>query len=909
MFRKSKAIISMAIIIAMFIAIPATVAANGTNHNQPWNENGFTFQMISNRLTIVDYTGPSGAITIPRTALNGQAVQAIGDSAFRNANLTSVTFSLPSSINTIAREAFWNSNLNSITLPGSVTFIGERAFRGTRLTQITIPASVTRIDNDAFRDATNLRDAHFEHMDGRNVSMGSNIFTNTASNFRITHPVNASHFGQNWYPPHPVNPTDAPFTGDSEWRWTTLTGNNIMITGYNANSNLATAERIEIPSQIGGRTVRRIQGRAFDHHPHLREVVIPNTVTNIETRAFNNNRFLTSAYFLHGDGSNVELSTDAFIGSHHSFSILFPYGARGFNTPTWQGFPARPADVEGIWEFTSLAGTNELMITRYNGTASIVEIPSVIDGRPVRYIGNDVIRSNTTITELIVPDSVVSIAANAVVNVPNLRIVRLRHLYADTLHLSGLAFSGFHRDFTIIFPGNATGFTTPTFVGFPAEPDLISANWEYTITAGAATITEYIGDEEHAEIPAYIGSTPVRVIASRAFTNNDTLLRVTIPATVTTIESNAFYNCRRLYAAHLLHTNAATLNRFARDSFVGVATYFRLIFPNNATGFTTPLWNGYFASPESDALTIRYGDFEYIIRREPAPGITDATRDVVIITRYLGTSADVEIPSAFRDITVTAIGDFAFQQNRSIRRVIIPASVTSFGHSSFLGASYLESARFLHTSGANLTLHSNTFRYTASNFTILYPPGAPGFSTPTWQGWSARPYTGTAAPPTTPGDTTPPTIPGADGALRNPLIHTTRTLDSTSPFMTRDGYMLQAPIFRLEPFAPNRQFSTSYVMVRVIADILGLDWSFNAQTNTATFSGYNAQNQFITMELTINSTTMRVNGVPREVRASAGVVPAISRDGRIFVPVMVFQDVFGVTIQWNAANRTVTVNP
>lgn len=908
MFRKSKVIMSMVIIMSMLIAIPATVAANGVNHQ--WNENGFQFQMINNQITIIYYTGPSGAITIPRTTLNGQTVQAIGERAFQNANLTSVTFSLPSSINTIAREAFRWSNVNSITLPGSVNFIGEGAFRGTRLTQVTIPASVTRIDNDAFRDATNLRDAHFEHMDGRNVSMGSHIFTNTANNFRITHPVNATHFGQNWYPPHPVDATDAPFTGDSDWRWTNLTGNNIMITGYDVNSSLATAERIEIPSQIGGRTVRRIQGRAFDHHPNLREVVIPNTVTNIETRAFNNNRFLTSAYFLHGDGSNVELSADAFIGSHNSFSILYPYGARGFSTPTWQGFPARPADVEGIWEFTSLAGTNELMITRYNGTATVVEIPSVIEGRPVRYIGNDVIRGNTTITELIVPDSVVSIAANAVVNVPNLRVVRLRHLYADTLQLSGLAFSGFHRDFTIIFPGNATGFTTPTFVGFPAEPDLISANWEYTITAGAATITEYIGDEEHAEIPAYIGGTPVRVIASQAFRNNDTLLRVTIPANVTTIESNAFYNCRRLYAAHLLHTDARTLNRFARDSFVGVATYFRLIFPNNATNFTTPLWNGYFAAPESDALTIRDGDFEYIIRREPAPGITDATRDVIIITRYFGTSADVTIPSTFTNITVTAIGDFAFQQNRSVRRVVIPASVTSIGHSSFLGAAYLESARFLHTDGTGLTLHSNTFRYTASNFTILYPPASTGFSTPTWQGWPARPYTG--APPTTPGPggtTPPPTTPGADGPLRNPLIHTTRVLDSHSPFMTRDGYVLQAPIFRLEPFAPNRQFSTSYVMVRVIADILGLDWSFNAQTNTATFSGYNAQNQFIRMELTINSSTMLVNGVPQEVRASAGVVPAISRDGRIFVPVMVFQEVFGVTIQWNGTNRTVTVNP
>ena len=899
MFKKPiKLTMSVAIVLAMFIStIP--VAAN-TNE---WEQNGFHFAYIRNEMTIIDYTGARGNITIPSRAPNNSWVYVIGERAFEGADITTVNFQANSRIHTIERAAFRRSNVSTINLPSSLETIAIEAFDDARLTRITIPASVQFIDDIAFRDNP-LREAHFEHLDGRDIWLGNNVFNRAASDFRITHRRQASNFGRNWYPPHPVYAVDSVNVNvsDDDWRWTTLAGNNIMITGIHFDSPLFDATRIEIPSHIGGRTVRRIQNRAFDNLPQLEEVVIPDTIVAIYPRAFDGNRWLRAAHFRHNDGDTVELASNAFAGSHHSFTIYFPYGARGFTTPTWQGFPTRPEDVEGVWDFMPLGGGIEMMLTRYNGNATVVEVPSFIDGRPVRYISSETFRDNNNITEIIIPDTVVHISANAVFNLSNLRVVRLRHMHADTLDLSGHAFSGMHRDFTIIFPADATGFTTPTWVGFPAEPDLISANWAYTVSGGVAAIDEYKGNEEIVEIPEYIGGSPVRSIATGAFRDNDTIQRVIIPAGINRIETNAFHNCINLYAAQLLHTNANQLNNFARDSFVGVAPHFRIIVPADARGFTNP-WNGYFTEPETDDLTIREGNFEFIIRREAAPGMAGATRDVVIITRYLGAEQEVTIPSTLGGFPVVGLGDFAFLQNHGVRRVIIPDTVINFGHSTFLGATNLESARFLHTNGTGIELHAATFRYTAATFTILYPPLSVGFSTPTWQGWPARPYTGAPGTPTIPG------TPGIPGNLLNPHILTTRTLNSHDPHMTRDHIVLQPPIFRLEPFAPNPQFSTSYVMTRVIADILGLETSFNDLTRTATFSGYNAQNQFIVMDLVINSATMTVNGVQREVRASAGVVPAIVRDDRIFVPVRVFEDVFGVTVRWNDANRTITVNP
>ena len=862
--------------------------ANATNFSNPWN--GFSTQ-------------PTGTTDIPNNAWdlellpNNQA--AIRNVPFNYRNNTRIV--IPSTM-TMAQG-----------VNRTVVAINADAFLNLpNLRYVEVPSTVARIYPNAFRNNSELRRVYLAHTNWNNIDIRSGAFAGNRAGLTIFRPANGTNF-----PSTLPNHTNISFqTGTAQTGWslantTALTGNNVVITSV--PDNLRNANRIEIPETIDGRTVRQIEGWAFDSLPNLRYVVIPASVQNIRARAFNNNRELRNVYLLHTNAANIEVHNLSFEGSHSSLTLFYPAGATGFTSPTWRGFRVESVGFEEHWDFSPLGGSgNEVMITRYTGNASIVTIPETLDGRTVRVIGNEVFRNNTTITEIIIPDTVVAVNANAVINLPNLRTVRLRHMYADTIDMSGLAFAPpRHRDFTILFPANATGFTTPTWVGFPAEPDFLSYFWEYTVSGNVTTITRYNGNEEHVEIPAYLGGSPVRIIARQAFRNNTYVERVTIPQNVNEIASHAFHNLPNLYAAQLLHTNANQLPRFSNEAFVGVALHFRLIVPNNATGFSPPAWIGYPVMPESEDLTLTYGNFEYIIRRETPQG-AQIGREVVVITRYLGNTQEVTIPSSIDGRTVVALGDFAFTQNVNIRRVTIPASITDFGHFTFLGASNLAEARFMHPNVTGLTLRDTIFRYTADNFTILFPPNAAGFTTPNWQGFPAR--ASNAAPPTNeqPGNQQPGNQqPGNQqpGGLRNPHINTTRTLNANSSHMTRDGEMLAAPIFRLEPFAPNRQFSTSYVMVRVIADILGLEWSFNPATNQATFSGYNAQNQYITMVFTINSSTMLVNGAPRDVRASAGVVPAISRNGRLFVPVLVFQEVYGVTIRWDAATQSVTVNP
>ena len=91
--------------------------------------NDFKYEVDDGKVTIADYTGAGGAVTVPNT-IEGLPVTTIGDNAFCYCTgLTSIT--LPASITTIGYYAFSGCrSLTSITLPNSLITIGEWAFYG-----------------------------------------------------------------------------------------------------------------------------------------------------------------------------------------------------------------------------------------------------------------------------------------------------------------------------------------------------------------------------------------------------------------------------------------------------------------------------------------------------------------------------------------------------------------------------------------------------------------------------------------------------------------------------------------------------------------------------------------------------------------------------------------------------------
>lgn len=81
----------------------------------------------------------------------------------------------------------------------------------------------------------------------------------------------------------------------------------------------------------------------------------------------------------------------------------------------------------------------------------------------------------------------------------------------------------------------------PEVTEYPEEYVATSVeDFEYTIEAGEAIITGYVGKEEHVVIPAEIDGAPVTVIGEEAFSSCIHLKEIVIPDSVTTIEKWAF---------------------------------------------------------------------------------------------------------------------------------------------------------------------------------------------------------------------------------------------------------------------------------------------------------------------------------------------------------------------------------
>lgn len=75
-------------------------------------------------------------------------------------------------------------------------------------------------------------------------------------------------------------------------------------------------------------------------------------------------------------------------------------------------------------------------------------------------------------------------------------------------------------------------------------------DFSYEFEDGNVTITGYTGKDREIIIPDVIDERPVTVIGEKAFEGYD-LTSITIPETVTTIETNAFNNCNSLETINL----------------------------------------------------------------------------------------------------------------------------------------------------------------------------------------------------------------------------------------------------------------------------------------------------------------------------------------------------------------------
>ena len=146
----------------------------------------FDFEFIPNNTAVIvkKYNGTAADVTIP-SHYNGTPVTTIGNAAFRDSSVTSVT--IPDSVTFISDSAFaYCSNLTNISIPNSVTSIGFSAFGGcTKLESITLPSSLRSISEALFSGCSQLTTIHIPVSV---TSIENDAFDGCPSSMTVTYP-------------------------------------------------------------------------------------------------------------------------------------------------------------------------------------------------------------------------------------------------------------------------------------------------------------------------------------------------------------------------------------------------------------------------------------------------------------------------------------------------------------------------------------------------------------------------------------------------------------------------------------------------------------------------------------------------------------------------------------------------
>lgn len=171
----------------------------------------------------------------------------------------------------------------------------------------------------------------------------------------------------------------------------------------------------------------------------------------------------------------------------------------------------------------------------YRGTSPVVNIPATIDGYEVRQIYSYVFEDCTTITKVIIPDSVTYIGYNAFKGCTNLVSVKLP---SGLTQISGNLFGNCSSLISVDIPNGVTKIDYGAFYGCSSLTSIVIPS---TVTSMGFAVFSGCTSLTSITIPNGVAS-----IGSSTFSRCTSLTSITIPNSVTSIDDSAFYECSKL---------------------------------------------------------------------------------------------------------------------------------------------------------------------------------------------------------------------------------------------------------------------------------------------------------------------------------------------------------------------------
>ena len=459
------------------------------------------------------------SITIP------SGVTSIGDSAFDSCRaLTNIIFDEGSKLESIGDSAFSNCDLTSITIPSGVTSIGDSAFSNCDLTSIKIPSSVTSIGADAFQFYGSM-DVYID-----DIYSWCNI-----------------EFGNAYS--HPLNRSSTNLYLDGELITELVIPEGVTrIPGYSF-SGQKTITSVKIPS-----TVTSIGAYAFSGCSSLASATLDegSKLQSIGSYAFSGCSSLASATL--DEGSKLQsIGSYAFSSCSKLTSITIPSGVTSIGAYAFSG-----TALESI---TIPAGVTSIGAHAFDNCNSL---KSVIfdEGSDLESIGSYAFDSCSKLASITIPSGVRSIGDFAFSDCDLLKSVMFEE-GSKLQSIGEYAFYNCESLASITIPSSVTSIGNSAFydcslysVTFEEGSKLQSIGEYAFYSTDSASITipssvTSIGDHAFDNCNSlksviFDEGSKLQSIGEYAFDGCYRLASITIPASVTSIGAHAFYYCYEL---------------------------------------------------------------------------------------------------------------------------------------------------------------------------------------------------------------------------------------------------------------------------------------------------------------------------------------------------------------------------
>ncbi len=533
-------------------------------------------------------------------------------------------------------------SVNFGNIPCTITAIGEKAFMScSDLTSVSIPSSVTSIRPYAFDGCTSLTSVNIPNSV---TSIPGFAFRDCTSLASVTIPSSVTNIG-------PA-----------------------------AFENCTSLTSVNIPNSVTG-----IGSGAFENCTSLASWNIPNSVTSIGASAFKNCNPSSSSISISRYVTN--LGSEAFAGCGFTTVSLFSNDvvSKEYDDVNQKGFSGIFGDQ--VTQYT--LGNLVTKIGKY-AFADCTGLTKLTIPNSVTEIGDYAFEYCTGLTSVTIPSSVTIIPYCGFQYCSGLTRVIIPNTVTT---IAFGAFGGCTSLTSVTIPSSVTSIGVDVFTGSTSLTRVIvNSNSVVSMDYNSSTGFKRVFGEQ---VEHYIIGEGVTSIGQYVFAGSTGLTKVTIPSTVTSINTGAFYNCWGLESIIVLATTPPTV---AGYYVFGVYETIPVYVPcgTSAAYQSASGWSDFtniqddcpivFANSKVKEICVEYWD----TNEDGELSYSEAAA----VTELDGFSSKSDITS-FNElqyfVSLTSIGRYEFTNCSNLTSIVLPNSVTSIGSNAFYGCEKLAS--------------------------------------------------------------------------------------------------------------------------------------------------------------------------------------------------------------------------